>query len=159
MHIFIHGAALHPAARYWGLTRQTANQKIVEPLCADLGYAVKKLMPVSSLAASPILAKEDALDSGWKSFIDSLRSFLDERGQEMMDESVLKSIKAAVAPRAGSVTSVAQISAFADGNVEFTEDEVTAFLGAPEESEDEDEETEAAGDGGNTAGGTTGATA
>lgn len=39
-----YGAALHPAARFWGLSRITSNQKIVEPLYADLGYAIRRLV-------------------------------------------------------------------------------------------------------------------
>lgn len=96
--IYTHGAALHPAARYWGLERVTSNQKLVEPLCADLGYAVKKLMPASSLAASPILQKEDALDSGWKAFIGALRAALDEKGGELIDQDTMKKLQAAIAP-------------------------------------------------------------
>lgn len=93
-----YGASLHPAARYWGLERVTSNQKLVEPLCADLGYAVKKLMPASSLAASPILQKEDALDSGWKSFIGALRAALDEKGGALIDDATMKEIQKAIAP-------------------------------------------------------------
>jgi len=96
--IHTHGASLHPAARYWGLERVTSNQKLVEPLCADLGYAVKKLMPASSLAASPILQKEDALDSGWKSFIGALRAALDEKGGALIDEATMREIQKAIAP-------------------------------------------------------------
>lgn len=96
--IRVYGAALHPAARYWGLDRVTSNQKLVEPLCADLGYAVKKLMPASSLAASPILQKEDALDAGWKAFIGALRAALDEKGGQLIDEATMQHIQKAIAP-------------------------------------------------------------
>jgi len=96
--IATHGAKLHPAARYWGLTRISANQKLVEPVCADLGYAVRKLMPNSSLAASPILAKEEALNTQWKAFIDSIRASMDQRGEEMLDQGILEEIKKSIMP-------------------------------------------------------------
>jgi len=92
------GARLHPAARHWGLQRVTANQKIVEPVCADLGYAIKKLMPMSSLAASPILTKEDALNATWKKFIDALRAAMDQHGETMLDGKILDDIKASIMP-------------------------------------------------------------
>jgi hypothetical protein len=104
-----HGAALHPAARYWGLERITANQKLVEPVCANLGYAVRKLMAGSSLASSPILAKEDALDAGWKSFVDSLRAVMDERGKEMMSEEIMNDIRARIAPKASDTNRIESI--------------------------------------------------
>jgi len=93
-----HGARLHPAARHWGLTRITANQKIVEPVCADLGYAVRKLMPMSSLALSPILRKEDSLNATWKRFIDALRAAMDKQGEEMLDTDIFSDIKASIMP-------------------------------------------------------------
>jgi len=92
------GAHLHPAARHWGLTRVTANQKIVEPVCADLGYAIKKLMPMSSLAESPILKKEDALNATWKKFIDALRAAMDQHGENLLDTRILDDIKATIMP-------------------------------------------------------------
>jgi len=96
--IELHGAALHPAARFWGFDRVTSNQKLVESLCADLGYAVRKLSPASSLAASPILMKEDALDSAWKGLIDAIRAAMDERGKELLDKKVFDELKAKIAP-------------------------------------------------------------
>ncbi|POS85438.1 hypothetical protein EPUL_003930, partial [Erysiphe pulchra] len=45
-------AALHPAARYWGQKHVSANQKSVESVYADLGYAVKTLIPTSTLENS-----------------------------------------------------------------------------------------------------------
>jgi len=92
------GARLHPAARHWGLQRVTANQKIVEPVCADLGYAIKKLMPMSSLAESPILKKEDSLNATWKKFIDALRAAMDQHGETMLDGKILEDIKASIMP-------------------------------------------------------------
>jgi len=92
------GARLHPAARHWGLQRITANQKIVEPVCADLGYAIKKLMPMSSLAESPILKKEDALNATWKRFVDALRAAMDQHGETMLDGKILDDIKASIMP-------------------------------------------------------------
>jgi hypothetical protein len=133
MMISTHGAKLHPAARFWGLERMTSNQKIVETICADLGYAVKKLLPVSSLAASPILKKEDQLNSAWKSFIDSLRAMIDERGKDLMDEGIFKEIANAIAPNAGTVEGVTEIKRYLiTGSVEEVED-----------SDDEEEEEEA----------------
>ncbi|POS85196.1 hypothetical protein EPUL_003123, partial [Erysiphe pulchra] len=94
-----YGAALHPAARYWGLNKQSAGQKSVEPLCADLGYTVKKLLPNSSLKNSPILRKEDQLNGAWKTVIDSIRIELDKRSETMVSAKVLKMITTRVAPR------------------------------------------------------------
>ena len=108
--ILSHGAKLHPAARYWGLERITANQKLVEPLCADLGYAVRKLMLGSSLADSPILAKEDALNGSWRGFIDSLRAAMDKQGEEILDEGIMKKIIDKIAPSAPDVPEAAAIT-------------------------------------------------
>jgi len=96
--ISTHGAALHPAARYWGLDKQSCNQRLVESLCADLGYAVRKLFPVSTLAQSPILRNENGINSGWKTFIDALRQAMDKAGETMVDETVLAEIKKRIAP-------------------------------------------------------------
>jgi len=106
------GAALHPAARHWGLERQTANQKIVETLAADLGYAVRKLLGITTLAASPLLSKEDGLDSGWKTFIDSLRSAMDDRGKELLEDTVMQAIKDKIAPKAATIKGMPQIKGY-----------------------------------------------
>jgi hypothetical protein len=106
------GAQLHPAARYWGLERVSANQKLIETMCADLGYAIKKLMPASSLAASPILAKEDGLDSAWKGLIDALRSAMDERGKDLLDNKIFEEIKKAIAPSASELEGVDRIKLY-----------------------------------------------
>lgn len=107
--IAMYGAKLHPAARYWGLERVTSNQKLVESLCSDLGYAVRKLVPASSLANAPALQKEDFLNGGWKTFIDSLRAAMDERGKEMIDDKVFKQIQAKVAPTGSSNPAAKQV--------------------------------------------------
>jgi len=104
------GAALHPAANYWGLTRMTANQRLVETLCADLGYAMKKLMPLSSLSASPILAKEDALHGGWKTFIDSVRAAMDAQGAKMVDQKVMTEIRKKIQPTDAGVSFVSPVA-------------------------------------------------
>lgn len=106
------GAALHPAARHWGIERQTANQKIVETLAADLGYAVRKLLGITTLAASPLLSKEDGLDAGWKTFIDSLRSAMDERGKELLEDTVMQAIKDKIAPKASAIKGMPQIKGY-----------------------------------------------
>jgi len=105
-----HGAKLHPAANYWGLERVSANQKLVEPLAADLGYAVRKLMPGSSLAASPILLKEDALDAGWKGFVDALRAAMDAKGGELIDATTLEAVKKAIAPKAQDTPVIREVA-------------------------------------------------
>jgi len=109
------GACLHPAARYWGLERITSNQKLVEPLCADLGYAVKKLMPASSLAASPILQKEDALDAGWKAFIGALRAALDEKGGQLIDEATMAAIQKSIAPAHTDTLVIREVAGLIEG--------------------------------------------
>lgn len=48
-----YGAALHPAARHWGLNKQSVSQKTVEPLCADQGYAVKKTVEEQLIKGVP----------------------------------------------------------------------------------------------------------
>lgn len=107
-----HGAQLHPAARFWGLERMTANQKLVETICADVGYAIKKLMPASSLAASPILQKEDGLDAAWKSLIDAIRAAMDERGKELLDDKVFEQIKRSIAPKSAELEGIQEIKGF-----------------------------------------------
>ncbi|KAI6251193.1 hypothetical protein HI914_00427 [Erysiphe necator] len=84
-----YGAALHPAARYWGVNKQSASQKSVEPLCADLGYAVKKLLKNSSLKDSPILRKEDQLNGAWKTLIDGIRIELDRGKEAIVSKNVM----------------------------------------------------------------------
>jgi hypothetical protein len=134
--IAAHGARLHPAARYWGLERITSNQKLVEPLAADLGYAIRRLMPGSSLAASPILMKEDALDSGWKTFIDALRSALDKKGGELIDEETMKAIKAHIAPAETDSAHVAEVAALIEAPP------VGGATAGGDTDDDEDEEEE-----------------
>jgi len=107
--IATHGARLHPAARHWGLQRISANQKLVEPVCADLGYAIKKLMPNSSLAASPILAKEEALNSQWKAFVDAIRASMDKRGEEMLDKGIMEDIKRSILPTKGDTAEIVSV--------------------------------------------------
>jgi hypothetical protein len=121
-----YGAALHPSARHWGFVKVSANQKLVESLCADLGYAVRKLTGASSLAASPILQKEDALDSGWKTFIDSVRAAMDERGQDLVDDSVLQEIKLRIAPSADNSIDFESIARLVEGDGGITAAEVEA---------------------------------
>lgn len=110
-----YGAALHPAARFWGLARITSNQKIVEPLCADLGYAIRRLVPGCSLSGSPILCKEDGLNLAWKSLVDSLRIAMDDRGKEMLGDEVFDAIKDHVAPRKAHIKGLKMIKRFLDG--------------------------------------------
>jgi len=134
--ISFYGAALHPAARFWGLERVTCNQKLVEPICANLGYAVKKLMPASSLAASPILRKEDALHTGWKTLIDNLRAAIDERGKELLSTDVFESIQKAIAPSAADLEGLDIIDKY------LRDGEITARRALPtvERAEEEVEE-------------------
>lgn len=87
--IEVYGAALHPAARYWGLNKQSASQKSVEPLCADLGYAVKKLLKNSSLKDSPILKKQDQMNGAWKTLIDGIRIELDRGEEAIVSKNVM----------------------------------------------------------------------
>jgi hypothetical protein len=130
-----HGAKLHPAARFWGLDRLSANQKLVETICSDLGYAVKKLMPASSLAASPILQKEDGLDAAWKGLIDAIRAAMDERGKELLDSKVFEEIRKAIAPTSKELKGLSEIKGYlTSGKVEDEEDD-------EEDSSDEEEET------------------
>jgi hypothetical protein len=130
-----HGAKLHPAARFWGLDRLSANQKLVETICSDLGYAVKKLMPASSLAASPILQKEDGLDAAWKGLIDAIRAAMDERGKELLDSKVFEEIRKAIAPTSKELKGLNEIKGYlTSGKVEDEEDD-------EEDSSDEEEET------------------
>lgn len=117
------GARLHPAARYWGLDRLSANQKLVETICSDLGYAVRKLMPASSLAASPILAKEDGLDASWKALVDALRAAMDDRGKELLDRKIFEEIKQSIAPTAKELAGVKEIKGYlTSGRVEEIEE-------------------------------------
>lgn len=134
-----YGAQLHPAARYWGLDRVSANQKLVESVCADLGYAVRKLMPASSLANSPILQKEDNLHSGWKTFIDSLRAAMDKRGSELVDEAILDTIKSRIAPAAVPNNAISRLSGLITGTTTFTDAELNAVRSG--EARIEEEET------------------
>jgi len=119
------GARLHPAARFWKLDRLSANQKLVETICSDLGYAVRKLMPASSLALSPILIKEDGLDSAWKGLIDAIRVAMDERGKELLDSKVFEEIRKAIAPTASAIAGVKEIKGYlTSGRIEeMSEDE------------------------------------
>jgi hypothetical protein len=142
-----YGARLHPAARYWGLDRLTANQKLVETVCADVGYAVKKLMPASSLAASPILQKEDGLDSAWKGLIDAIRAAMDDRGKELLDEKVFKQIKKSIAPKKAQIEGIAEIKGYlmagsSRGTSSGPKVGDPADTGAEEEAEDNAEESE-----------------
>lgn len=130
------GAKLHPAARFWGLERLTGNQKLVETICSDLGYAVRKLMPASSLSASPILSKEDGLDSAWKGLIDAIRSAMDERGKELLDDKIFAEIRQSIAPAAAKLEGVSEIKGYLmHGKAEAIESE-------DEDDEDDDEEEE-----------------
>lgn len=104
-----YGAALHPAARYWGLNKQAAGQKSVEPLCADLGYAVKKLLPNSSLKDSPILKKEDMLNGAWKTVIDGIRIELDKSQEMIVSSKVLQLITSRIAPKINKEPSTERI--------------------------------------------------
>jgi len=132
-----HGAKLHPAARHWGLTRVTANQKIVEPVCADLGYAVKKLMPMSSLAESPILKKEDALNATWKKFIDALRAAMDKHGEELLDTNIFDDIKASIMPEKRDDRMIQSVKKLLIGNIEEAQDDEDESS----ESSDDDDDT------------------
>lgn len=141
--IAAHGAALHPAARFWGLQRISANQKLVESLAADLGYAVRKIMPGSSLAASPILAKEDLLDSGWKTLIDSIRAAMDQRGQDLVDAGLLEDVKKAIAPTKGDITVVPDIKKLLTDRTAISQEEIDEYLKIMEhESESEGSEAD-----------------
>jgi len=133
------GAQLHPAARFWGLDRMGANQKLVETICADLGYAVKKLMPASSLAASPILQKEDGLDSAWKGLIDAIRAAMDDRGKELLDSKVFEEIRAAIAPTSAKLEGISEIKGYLTTGVPNAQ---------VEEVHDDDDEEEGKKDGG-----------
>jgi hypothetical protein len=137
------GAALHPAARYWGLERQTANQKIVETLAADLGYAVRKLLGVTTLAASPLLMKEDGLDAGWRAFVDALRAAMEDRGKELLEEGVIKAIKDKIAPKAVEVQGMKRIKGYlTTGSVGSEDSDGPMMSGAagPGGDEEEDED-------------------
>jgi len=157
--IAAHGAALHPAARFWGLKRISANQKLLEPLAADLGYAVRKIMPGSSLAASPILAKEDQLDGGWKTLVDAIRSAMDKKGEELLDPALIEEVKKAIAPTKGDVTMIPRIKAYLTGPDAIKQSDIDKFLEgqATDEStdddgtdDDEDDAGDHRGDGGGT---------
>lgn len=141
------GARLHPAARYWGLDRLSANQKLVETICSDLGYAVRKLMPASSLAASPILAKEDGLDASWKGLIDALRAAMDDRGKELLDKKIFEEIKKSIAPEAKQLDGISEIKGYlTSGKVEEVEETpggkqaATTIPPPPTDDEEESEE-------------------
>jgi hypothetical protein len=126
--IAAHGAALHPAARFWGLNRISANQKLLEPLAADLGYAVKKIMPGSSLAASPILQKEDQLDSGWKTFVDAIRAAMDKRGEELVDASMLDDVKRAIAPTKQDLGQMTDVKKLLTDHDAITSEEIAGYI-------------------------------
>jgi hypothetical protein len=141
--ISTYGAALHPAARFWGLDRVTCNQKLVEPICANLGYAVKKLMPASSLAASPILKKEDALHTGWKTLIDNLRAAIDERGKELLSSDVFESIQKAIAPSAAELEGLDIIDKYLrEGEITSRKELPPVTRAGDDDEEERDEEEE-----------------
>jgi hypothetical protein len=139
--ISLYGAQLHPAARFWGLERVTCNQKIVETICADLGYAIKKLMPISSLAKSPILQKEDALDTAWKTLIDNIRATIDERGKDLMSKEVFESIRKTIAPIASELPGLLEIDQYLKTGSVGDRQALPAAEEAEEQAEDPEEDS------------------
>lgn len=110
-----HGAALHPAANYWGLERISANQSAILPLIQDLGYPIWKLFPASSLASAPAFQKNDVVNSKWRAFIDSLKAKMDESAEKMMDAETFEKIRVKVTPQAEESESLLAVMALSSG--------------------------------------------
>lgn len=67
-----YGAKLHPVARDWGIRMVIVNQHMAEFLFANLGYAVRRQIPMSSFAQSLTSMDEYQRNMALKSMIDIL---------------------------------------------------------------------------------------
>ncbi|POS86977.1 hypothetical protein EPUL_001547 [Erysiphe pulchra] len=70
----------------------------IKSLCADLGYAVRKLLPKTGVGKSSIMSREYQLNIAWKTTIDSIRLELQEAQGKMAGSEAMKMIMKRIAP-------------------------------------------------------------
>jgi len=115
-----HGARLHPAAHFWGLERVSANQKDIETLVQDLGYAVTRLFPLTTLAKAPAFSRTDVVSTVWKTLIDALKVKMDEEGSKLLDDATFQSIQKQIAPPSEVSTTLTRALALSSGTTDKT---------------------------------------
>lgn len=84
--------AYHPAATFWGHAKRSINQKSIDLLLADVGYALQKICPHESLSASPIFDNMPAASGDWQKFVNAVKAAMEHVTDTFMKSKVVQSV-------------------------------------------------------------------